>query len=259
MGRQLTSEQKVVIEALHKKGLSAMSISKRIGCSHVTVIKLLKKISLIGSSKRKSGTGKKNIKTTCREDRLIKKLCSAKRTKSAEEINSEFYETTNTKVSNRTVNRRLYSLGLFARRPRKKSGSTPKMRTARVNFVKDHLHWTENDWKAVIFTDETKCNLKSSDGIQYVRQRTGEELKKECVLTRNKFPVSFMLWGCILYFGQGELAFCTGSINGDSYIKIISDHLVSSIESLIPVVVSPIFQDDSAACHRAKKGRFAIF
>lgn len=252
MGKQLSSEQKGVIEFLNKEGLSARAISKKIVCSHVTVLKLLNKIEVYGTSDRITGTSKAK-KATEREHRILKRIPCANRRKSGKQVNSEFFEETGKKISNRTVSRRLDSFGLVARRPRKKPSLTSKMKAARLQFAKTHQNWTENDWKAVIFTDESKCNLNSSDGIQYVRGMRGEDLKRECVLTRNKFPLSFVIWGCILFFGQGELVFCTGSMNGNSYINVIRDHLVPSIDALFPVTIDPIFQDDSAPCHRAKK------
>jgi hypothetical protein len=37
--------------------------------------------------------------------------------------------------------------------------------------------WTTADWQKVIFLDEIKFNLFGSDGIQYVRRRSGERMK----------------------------------------------------------------------------------
>ena len=53
-------------------------------------------------------------------------------------------------ISRRTVNRRLLECGLKAYRPRKKTRPTPKMVNARLDWAKQHKHWTEDDWSKVI-------------------------------------------------------------------------------------------------------------
>ena len=39
----------------------------------------------------------------------------------------------------------------------------------RLSFAKDHEHWGVEDWKKVLFTDETKVDLVGSDGKMYIR------------------------------------------------------------------------------------------
>lgn len=253
MVRQLTDVQKSVILALNKEGFSVRKIANKVQCSHVTVLKLLKKYLATGSCDRKKGTGLKNKKTTDRNDRTLKNICLKDRKKKSKEINSELLDRTGIQLSYRTVKRRLQSFGLSARRPRKKPTLTAKMRTSRLNFAKVHRNWTENDWKKVIFTDESKCNLNQSDGLQYIGRRVGEDFHKDCIIIRNKFPLSFMVWGCISYFGPGDLVFCNGSMNSDSYINIIQENLIPSMRRLFPVSYDPIFQDDSAPCHRSRQ------
>lgn len=250
---QLRNDTKCVILALRQENLSVREIAKRINFSYVTVHKFLKKYERSGSIDRKQGTGKRNKKTSEREDRVLKKLSLKNRKATSKELSSTLNENFNIEISDRTVRRRLQGLGLHGRRPRKKPGLTQKMKSARLAFAKLHRDWTENEWKRVIFTDESKCNLNQSDGIAYVRRRVGEDLHEDCIAVRNKFPLSFMVWGCISYYGCGDLAFITGSMNADSYISIITNYLEPSIERLFPVSVQPIFQDDSAPCHRAKR------
>jgi hypothetical protein len=37
----------------------------------------------------------------------------------------------------------------------------------RLQWAKSHQHWTVDDWKWVIFSDETKINRFGSDGKAY--------------------------------------------------------------------------------------------
>ena len=73
-------------------------------------------------------------------------------------------------VSRWTVARRLSEAGLHARIAAKKPFVSAKNIKKRLEFAKAHAHWTEKDWKKVLWTDESKFNLINSDGIQYVRR-----------------------------------------------------------------------------------------
>jgi hypothetical protein len=44
-------------------------------------------------------------------------------------------------------------------KPTKKPGLTDKMKAARLKFCQDHADWTLEDWKNVIWTDETSVVL----------------------------------------------------------------------------------------------------
>jgi hypothetical protein len=51
--------------------------------------------------------------------------------------------------------------------------------------------------------DESKINMNGSDGMQYVRRRTGEELLPECTLKTVKHPESVMVRECMSARGIG--------------------------------------------------------
>ena len=97
-----------------------------------------------------------------------------------------------------------------------------------------------------------RANLICSDGIQYVRRRSGERMKENCLLRTVKHPAGQMIWGCLSYHGLGELAFVKGMVNSEVYKTILINHLTPSIEKPLSVADEVIFQDDSAPCHRSK-------
>ena len=49
----------------------------------------------------------------------------------------------------------------------KKPYLSEKHKKARLEFAKRHKDWTIEDWKKVIWSDETKINIFGSDGRQY--------------------------------------------------------------------------------------------
>ncbi|KAJ5211837.1 uncharacterized protein N7498_003483 [Penicillium cinerascens] len=62
-------------------------------------------------------------------------------------------------ISAMTVWRVLRSSGLKKTKPTRKPSLTARMRTERLAWCLEHRHWTLEDWKNVIWTDETSVVL----------------------------------------------------------------------------------------------------
>ena len=57
-----------------------------------------------------------------------------------------------------------------------KPSLTADQRTARLSWALEHRNWTMDDWKRVIWSDETKINRFNSDGINYALGKRSKEL-----------------------------------------------------------------------------------
>ena len=77
-------------------------------------------------------------------------------------------------ISTRTVSRRANEAGLGCYRPVKKPLISEKNRSARLQFAKEHLNWSLQKWNTVLFSDESKYNLRGSDGRAFVRRPKGK-------------------------------------------------------------------------------------
>lgn len=62
-------------------------------------------------------------------------------------------------ISVSSVLRILHDAGLKVVKPTTKPGLSSEQRATRLKFCKEHEHWTLDDWKKVIFTDETSVIL----------------------------------------------------------------------------------------------------
>ena len=108
-------------------------------------------------------------------------------------------------MSARTIRRCLSAAGLKAHISRKKPFRNAIQRKKRVLWCKEHANWTEVHWEKVLFSDETCISLFSSDGVRYVRRRTGEAYLPEFMLATMKHPVSVMIWACMSAKGVGRM------------------------------------------------------
>ena len=61
------------------------------------------------------------------------------------------------------------------------------LRQARMDFALSHRDWTIEDWKQVIWSDETKINHIESYGKKWAWKKAGEELSNRLVEGTVKF------------------------------------------------------------------------
>jgi transposase len=71
-------------------------------------------------------------------------------------------------------------IGLGHRIEQKKPWLRPKQKLARLKFARDHIHWTEEDWKRVVWTDEMKMQTDANQGFKCVWRYPEEEYKEDC-------------------------------------------------------------------------------
>ena len=107
-------------------------------------------------------------KTTLTIDRIIKRLSASDVRKSAVAIKNELKENYDSDIHVSTVKRLLISYGLHGRRPTKKPLISAKNKKLRIAFAKRHKLWTNSEWSSILWSDESKFNLVSSDGIKYI-------------------------------------------------------------------------------------------
>ena len=94
-----------------------------------------------------------------------------------------------------TVWRGLLWQGLTSASKIKKPLLSLKNKRNRLDFANQHIDWTINDWRQVIFSDETKINRHWSDGRQWCWKR-GKCLDDRTIRGTVKFGGgSLMIWG----------------------------------------------------------------
>jgi hypothetical protein len=130
---------------------------------------------------------------------------------------------------------------------------SPKNVKARLAWAKAHKDWTIDDWKRVIWSDETKINRFGSDGCHYTYKRIGERLQPKHVKQTVKHGgSSIMIWGCITYDGPGYVTKIDNTMDKVLYQKILEEDLALTMDwyDLNPRKV--IFQHDNDPKHTAK-------
>lgn len=106
-------------------------------------------------------------------------------------------------LSARTIQQFLKRVGYRKVKPTVKPGLTAVMKTARLDFAKRYQHWTLENWKAVIWSDETSVVLGHRRGGHRVWRTSEEAYNIHVKRTRWKGHSEFMFWGCFTYDKKG--------------------------------------------------------
>ena len=127
------------------------------------IARLWNRLSTTGSTDDRHRTGQRRV-TTPRQDRYIRRIHTRERfrfaTRSARTLPGHH------RVSPQTIQNRLRSVGLRARRPFRGA-------TLTVNHRQRRLNWAQK-WNNVLFMDESRFMLKEVDGRRRVYRITGE-------------------------------------------------------------------------------------
>lgn len=159
MGKPLLSPRKRgAISILRDQGLSVSEIARRLEISRCAVRYNLQKIEETGTYKDRARSGRKK-KTSIREDRQLVRMSLANRRKTSSELAGDLNQTLANPISARTARRRLHSAGLRGCIARKKPWLSAKNIKRRFEWAKNHSHWTVDDWKRVIWSDESNMEV----------------------------------------------------------------------------------------------------
>lgn len=126
--------------------------------------------------------------------------------------------THNRSISQKTVLNRLRDHGIRARRPFRGLVLTDVHRRRREQWARRHQRMTRAEWANVLFTDESRFNLKNSDGRMRVYRRRGERLNDSCVHERDHYGGgSVMVWAGISFHTKTNLVVIRGNLNALRY------------------------------------------
>ena len=76
-----------------------------------------------------------------------------------------------------------------------------------LKFAKYHENWTAEDWKRVLWSDETKINRIGSDGRVYTWKQKGEQLSDRTTTptVKHRGGNNLIVWECMGWNGVGKL------------------------------------------------------
>jgi transposase len=248
--RSISSAQKENIIAQASNGQSTRKIASSLDVSQPTVVRVLQNL-LPNHQSPHSGRPSKLSATS--ERAIITQITTGK-VANAVQATKHINSIIPNPVSSQTVRRVLKRHSLKAVTKKKKPLLSAVHRKKRLAFALKYQNWTVEDWKRIIWSDETKINRIGSDGKQWVWKQVGQGLIDREVQGTVKFGGgNIMVWGCMGWEGVGRLAEVEGKMDADQYVSILEDNLLPSLEESGFSAEDVIFQQDNDPKHTSKK------
>lgn len=243
-----TPEVAAQVVALIESGLNQSQVARQLNLSRYSVRRVYQRYQATGGYQRRQGSGRPRA-TTERDNRFLMTMSLRNRRLNAVQLGQRLQEAREVEVSRWTVRRRLREGGLTAHRPANGPKLTPAHRQARLQFAREHLNWTEEQWRTVLFSDECRMCLHGNDGRGRVYRRSGERFAQCCIAERVSYGGgSCMFWGGMSMEAKTELVFITGPNTGRQSRGLTSRRYIEEVLECQVVPYAGILAKTSCLC-----------
>jgi len=239
-----------MIEAYRNTGCTMSQIAHAMNLKTSTVKSFLQRLKKLGSWENIRHVGRPR-KTSISDDRFLARKAQILSNIPLKQLCAE----ANTSLSVCTIRRRLAENNIHkwraTRRPRLNKGHVAK----RLQWAKEHLRWTEEEWRKIGWSDECSVEKSANPRQVWVFRCPGEKEKycpKNVVPKDKSGGVSLMIWGCFVGDIKSPLVALRRKHNADAYVRVLRETLIPFIQTLPPQLQRDfIYQQDNAKIHTA--------
>jgi hypothetical protein len=211
---------------------------------------IIKKFEEEGVKKPSPRPGRPRILTS-RDDRHLVQIVEKNPLTSLVRIQREFTEASGTIVSQSTIRRALISVGYHGCAAARKPWVSPINQTIRLKWCRARIDW-DDEWKSVIWTDESRFQLFHSDGRVWTWRKVGYRFHTNHLIPTVKHGGGgVMVWSCFNWNGLGPLVIIDGIMDSKKYIALLEE-MKGKMAQLFGNLDGLIYQQDNAPCHKAK-------
>lgn len=215
--------------------------------SKSTVQSVIQRINQKGSPLPDHGTGAANKKLSERDERSLVRIVRKDPFVLYNQILAEL-RSHEIHISKPTLVRYLHAQGFGSYFAAHKPKLTDKEIKERLRWAKERINWTVEQWRGVVWFDESRFAVEGYDGRARVIREVGERYNTEHIKPASKSGEgNVMLWGCFWVGGVGPLAFVDSSMNQDT--NVAENFLPWFSELTEREDREFIFQEDGATCH----------
>ena len=247
---KLSQFQRAAIIGELQRGKMKAAIARDMGVTKSCVTKIARKVARLGperSLKNSPGAGrppKSSLQDVKRIIREIKKEPFLTAVKIKKRLALDH-------LSVRRIQEILQKAGYPARKAARKPLLTPAMKEKRLKFAQDHLHWSEEDWLDVMFSDESSFKLIRGTS-KTVRRGKGDRFDQRFTVKTVKHPGSVIVWaGFDGRHGRAGMRFLPKNVtmNTKEYLDTLEAHMLPWYQGRS----NTKFLQDGAPCHKSKK------
>jgi transposase len=249
----LSSVEKARILSWREEGVSVDVIAERLGCHRSAIFRLLNKaknLPPLQIPERKKGSGRPK-KIPGHALKILERFVKKNPLATAGDIKQQVPEVSG--ISVRHINWLiLKKLKMPSRIAAQKPLLTEKMKKKRLAFAKKHRSWTAEDWRKVMYSDESTFRCLRSTRSRVRRPTGSNRFDSRYTVKTVKHPDSVMVWACFSgAVGRGGLFFLPKNVtmNGERYQQVLEDHLLP----FMAIHRCTHFLQDGAPCHASKR------
>ena len=154
----LRNHVRSMIIGMVTSGMKHKDIAQRLGIHRNTVLNTVRRFVTTGSTSERPRSGRPRV-TTARDDQFIRTSHLRDRFRTAT-FTARNLPNAARQISAQTVRNRLKSFNIKTFKPAKRVTLTDQHKRARLAWCTARANWNHNQWRQVLFTDE------SSFGIQ---------------------------------------------------------------------------------------------
>lgn len=247
---ELTEFEKGVLVGMSLQGASIREIASSRNHPKSTVAYVLKKYRTNGHCTNAPRPGRPAALTD-RDRRVLQREIRKNRRSTMATIAEEFQQASGCHVSTKTLRKEAHKLGYHGRAAVHKPLVTPANKTNRLQWAKERKDWTVEDWKRVLWSDESRFTLFRSDGRVWVWRLPGERLLPECIIPTVKFGGGgIMVWACFSWYGVGPVVKVEGTMRATDYTTILDNSVLPTLWQTYGLEPC-LYQDDNARPHVA--------
>lgn len=239
------------VKSLLRQGKSTRQIEKELNVSHPFVIKIRRQDKK-NIPAPKMGRPTKVSKRT-RRVLMIKFLTNDfdDENRKYEEAQEYICSVGEGPVHRETIRRYLQAERVTARVKPDSPFLTKDQIAARYKFAKDHVKWSMEQWKNVMFSDECSISRLGQSGRQWYYSNDEHRLRHQHHFKQKKQGGGgkIMIWGCVAYFGVGDMCWVEGNMNAEYYEQVLRKYVIASRRWYKMDPTTFMFQHDNARIH----------
>ena len=215
--RPISAEKHSSVISLLNEGYSHREIQTRVGVGKGTVYRISQEME----GEKENNTAGRPFKLSSRDKQSIICQITSGRLDNAVQATQFINSIIPNPVTPQTVRNVLKESGFYSATKKKVPMLKLVHRQKRLKFAQYHKNWTVEDWKRVLWSDETKINRIGSDGKVYIWKQQGEAISDRTTTSTVKHGGgnNLMVWGCMGWNGVGKLVEVQGKMDATQFVK----------------------------------------